>query len=165
VWASRLGNWTNGSDNLPYDELIGDVANAVQEALVQDYDGLLRIAPAWPLASWDVSGTEYIHGNDRVHVQIEGGRLVTVVLEAGSTGDVTMRNPWGSQVVEIVDGRSGATVVAATPGPLLTIPAQTGGSYVVEPMSSPNALLAHAPVTASAAIAPRRMGSVTIGVK
>jgi hypothetical protein len=164
VWASGLGNWTNGSDNLPYDELIGDVANAVQEALVQDYDGLLRIAPAWPLASWDVSGTEYIHGNDRVHVQIEGGRLVTVVLEAGSTGDVTMRNPWGSQVVEIVDGRSGATVVAATPGPRLTIPAQSGGSYVVEPMSSPNALLAHAPVTASAAIAPRRMGSVTIGV-
>src|SRR5207245_4057210 len=35
-----------------YVEQIGVVATALQEALVQDYDGLLRIAPAWPRA-WD----------------------------------------------------------------------------------------------------------------
>jgi hypothetical protein len=165
VWVSGLGNWMNGSDNLPYDELDGDVANAVQEALVQDYDGLLRIAPAWPMAVWDVSGTQYIHGNSRVHVQIEGGRLVTVVLEAGSTGDITVRNPWGTQSVEVVDGSSGATVIAATPAAQLTIPAQSGSAYVVEPVSSPIASLRHVQVTTIAATAPRSMGPVTIGVK
>jgi hypothetical protein len=164
VWASGLGNWTDGSDNLPYDEFDGDVANAVQEALVQDYDGLLRIAPAWPTATWDVSGTEYIHGNSRVHVQIQGGHLVTVVLEAGSSGDVTMRNPWGNEDVEVVDGNSGALVVAATSGAQLSIPAQSGGAYVVEPVSMPNASLAHARVTGAAAAVPRSLGPVTIGL-
>ena len=34
TWASGLGNWLgNSSDNLPYDEMDGDIANAVQEAL------------------------------------------------------------------------------------------------------------------------------------
>ncbi len=165
VWASGLGNWSNGSDNLPYDELNGDVANAVQEALVQDYDGLLRIAPAWPSASWDVSGTEYIHGNSRVHVQIETGKLVTVVVEAGSTGDILLRNPWGTQSVRVVDGNNGATVVPATAAAQLTIPAQSGGAYVVEPVSLPNGSLQQTQVAGTANAAPRSLGPVTIGVR
>ena len=165
VWASGLGNWSNGSDNLPYDELDGDVANAVQEALVQDYDGLLRIAPAWPTASWDVSGTEYIHGNSRVHVQIETGKLVTVVVEAGSTGDILLRNPWGTQSVRVIDGNSGTTVVPATAAAQLTIPAQSGGAYVVEPVSLPNGSLRQTQVAGTANAAPRSLGPVTIGVR
>ena len=165
VWASGLGNWTDGSDNLPYDELIGDVANAAQEALVQDYDGLLRIAPAWPGASWDVSGTEYIHGNSLVHVQIESGVLVTVVVEAGSTGDITVRNPWGTQSVRVVDGQSGALVVPATAAVQVVIPAQSGGAYVIEPVSLPNESLPQAQVAGVANAAPRSLGPVTIGVR
>jgi len=165
VWASGLGNWSNGSDNLPYDELNGDVANALQEALVQDYDGLLRIAPAWPSASWDVSGTEYIHGNSRVHVQIETGKLVTVVVEAGSTGDVLLRNPWGSQSVRVVDGNNGASIVPATAATQLTIPAQSGRAYVIEPVSLPNGSLRQAQAAGTANAAPRSLGPVTIGVR
>jgi hypothetical protein len=165
VWASGLGNWTDGSDNLPYDELIGNVANAAQEALVQDYDGLLRIAPAWPATSWDVSGTEYIHGNSLVHVQIEAGALVTMVVEAGSTGDIPVRNPWGSQSVRVVDGRSGATVVPATTAAQFAIPALAGGTYVVEPLLLPNGSLRQAQVSGAANAATRTLGPVTIGVR
>ncbi|WP_158942836.1 hypothetical protein [Granulicella sp. S190] len=71
------------------------VANALQEALVQDYDGLLRIAPGWPSSNWNVSGTVYIHGNSKAHVQIESGLLTTVAIESGTTQSIVMRNPWG----------------------------------------------------------------------
>jgi hypothetical protein len=165
VWASGLGNWTDGSDNLPYDELIGNVANAVQEALVQDYDGVLRIAPAWPSAWPDVSGTEYIQGNGRVHVQIEGGVLVTVIVESGTSGDIVLRNPWGTEAIRVVDGASGAVVVPTTSAGQLTIAAQSGGAYVVDLVSRPNSALPQAPVTGVANATPRTLGPVTIGVK
>jgi hypothetical protein len=164
VWASGLGNWSNGSDNLPYDELIGDVANAVQEALVQDYDGLLRIAPAWPSASWDVSGTVYVRGNGRVHVQIEAGALVTAVIEAASTGDIQLRNPWGTEGVRVIDGQSGAVLVAPTTAARLTISAQANGTYVIEPASLPNGSLGPAQVAGAPNAAPRSLGPVTIGL-
>jgi hypothetical protein len=164
VWASGLGNWqSDGSDNLPYDEMDGDVANAVQEALAQDYDGLLRIAPAWP-SDWDVSGTVYIHGNSKVDVQIENGKLVTVGIQAGSNGTIVTRNPWKGQKVTVVDSIGKATVVAATTAKQFTIPVRSGHSYVIERVSSPSTALSYAQVTARPASTTRSMGSVTIGV-
>jgi hypothetical protein len=164
VWASGLGNWSsNGSDNLPYDEMDGDVANAVQEALVQDYDGVLRIAPAWP-SDWNVSGTVYIHGNSKVDVQIENGKLVTAVIQTGSNGTIVTRNPWKKQKVTVVDSSSRTTVVAATTAKEFTIPARSGHSYVIELVSSPLTAMSYAQVTARPATTTRSMGSVTIGI-
>jgi len=148
---------------LPYDELDGCVANAAQEALVQDYDDVLRIAPAWPSASWDVSGTEYIHGKRLVHVQIAAGKLVTVVVEAGSTGDILLRNPWGTQT----SGSSTATardVVAATVAAQITIPPRR----VARTWSSRSRCQCIAAAGAGDRIAnaaPRGLGPVTIGVR
>ena len=164
TWASGLGNWLgNSSDNLPYDEMDGDVANAVQEALAQDYDGLLRIAPAWP-SDWDVSGTVYIHGNSKVDVQVENGKLVTAVIQAGSNGTIATRNPWKTQKVTVVDGRSGATVVAATTAKQFTIPVRSGHSYVIELVSSPLRAMSYAIVTAHPATTTQGLGSRTIGI-
>jgi hypothetical protein len=164
VWASGLGNWlSSGSDKLPYDESDGDVANAVQEALVQDYDGLLRITPAWP-SNWDVSGTVYIHNNTKVDVQVEGGKLVTAVIQAMSDGNIVTRNPWSGQDVKVVDSGSGVTVVAATGADQFTIPVRSGHSYIIELVSSPITVLPHTLVTVHPAVATRSLGSKTIGV-
>ncbi|MGH9440223.1 MAG: glycosyl hydrolase family 95 catalytic domain-containing protein, partial [Terriglobia bacterium] len=55
-----------------YVEQIGVVAAALQQALVQDYGGLLRIAPAWP-KEWDADATVYIRQKGKVDVQIRHG--------------------------------------------------------------------------------------------
>jgi hypothetical protein len=47
----------------------GVVATALQDALVQDYDGVLRIAPAWP-SGWDADATVYVQHRTKVDVQI-----------------------------------------------------------------------------------------------
>ena len=164
TFPSAIGNW-NGQTNAFYDEMGGGLTNAVQEALVQDYDGLLRIAPAWPANTWNVSGTIYIQGNSKVDVQIEGGQLITAVLEAASTQNYLTRNPWGTQNVQVVDGSSGAVVVAATTASTFTIPAQSGHAYVIELVSSPTTALPYAQVTASPASIPRSMWGQTIGIQ
>src|SRR5260370_31895027 len=58
-FINGIGTFFNTSSPGYYIEFDGDTNNAVQEALVQDYDDLLRIVPAWPMSSWDVSGTGY----------------------------------------------------------------------------------------------------------
>ena len=163
TFPSAIGNW-NGQTNAFYDEMGGGLQNAVQEALVQDYDGLLRIAPAWPVNTWNVSGTVYIQGNSKVDVQIEGGQLITAVLEAASTQNYLTRNPWGTQNVQVADGSSGAVVVAATTASTFTIPAQSGHAYVIELVSSPTTALPYAEVTASPASTPRSMWGRIIGI-
>jgi len=164
-FPSGIG-YLNGGTNTSafYDEMDGVVTTAVQEALVQDYDGLLRIAPAWPVNTWSVSGTVYIQGNSKVDVQIEGGQLITAVLEAGATQNYLTRNPWGTQNVQVVDGSSGAVVVAATTASTFTIPAQSGHAYVIERVSSPTTALPYVEVTASPASIPRSMWGRTIGI-
>ncbi|MGA2349053.1 MAG: glycoside hydrolase [Terracidiphilus sp.] len=162
TFPAGIGNWAGGTDTF-YDEFNGGVTDAMQEALVQDYDGLLRIAPAWP-NTWDVAGTIYIQGNSKVDVQIEDGKLVTAVLEAGSTKNYLTRNPWGTQNVQVVDGSSGAIVVSATTAAQFNIPAQSGHAYLIEPVSSPTTVLPLAKVTAPEASAPRTMWGRTIGI-
>jgi hypothetical protein len=164
VFPAGIGSW-EGSHGAFYDEMGGGLTNAVQEALVQDYDGLLRIAPAWPSGNWNVSGTVYIQGNSKVHVQIENSQLVTAVVEAGSMQNIVTRNPWGTQSVQVVDGSSGATVVAATTASQFTIPAQSGHAYVIELVSSPTTALPYAQVTATPATAARAMWGQKIGIQ
>ena len=49
----------------PYLEQSSIVATAMDEALATDYDGTLRIAPAWP-SGWNAAGTVYIQGGSKV---------------------------------------------------------------------------------------------------
>jgi len=55
-YPSGLAAFNTSQLQEPYIEQAGVLAATVGEALVQDYDGLLRIAPAWP-ADWTGEGT------------------------------------------------------------------------------------------------------------
>lgn len=146
----------------PYIEQGGVVATALQDALAQDYDGTLRIAPAWP-ASWDGDGTVYVRHRDKVDVQVRGGALVTVAIEAGSNAPVRVRNPWPGRPVRVVTGDDRhAVVVAPTTAAAFTVPARAGGSYLIEPAGAAPAPFA--PVTGAPATASKRLGPVSIGL-
>jgi hypothetical protein len=144
----------------PFIEQVGVVVTAINEALATDYDGLLRIAPAWP-ADWSVSGTVFIHGSSKVHVQFDNGAPVFAVLEAGATRTVTLRNPWSGQAVTVIDD-AGQPVVAPTAEATLQIEAQQGRAYLVKRGSDPlpEPLL----VTGVAATDAKVRGTRTIGI-
>jgi hypothetical protein len=160
VYPSGLANFSSAPGNEPYIEQSGVLAATVSEAFVQDYDGLLRIAPAWP-ADWTGEGTVAIQHNSRVSVQVSGGTVGTVAIAAGAIGNITMRSPWPGQKVTVADGR-GAIVVRPQSKATFTIPVRAGQSYRVQPAATP--AQAFAPVTGSPATAFRSLRSVSIGL-
>jgi hypothetical protein len=164
-FVDGLGLLSGGSNNgtsEPYIEQSGVATAAINEALVQDYDGLLRIAPAWP-SGWDASGTVFIHGSSKVDVSVKGGVVVLVILEAGSTGSVNVRNPWPGQAATVLDGGTGAVVVPSTTAATFMIATTAGQWYVLVPSSAaaspPNVLVTGTPATKAIAL-----GSVGIGL-
>jgi hypothetical protein len=146
----------------PYAEQGAVVATAVQDALVQDYDGLLRIAPAWP-NNWNAEGTVYIQNRTKVNVQIRDGAPVTVAIQAGATAPIQLRNPWPGQQIQVVDAAR-RTIIRPTTAATLTIPARAGGSYLVEPTANPATSLPFAPVGGIPATTYRQLGAATIGL-
>lgn len=44
--------------------------------------------------SWTLTGTVFVRGRSKVHVQFQSGALAFALLEAGTTGTVNVRNPW-----------------------------------------------------------------------
>jgi hypothetical protein len=146
----------------PYAEQGAVVATAVQDALVQDYDGLLRIAPAWP-NNWNAEGTVYIQNRTKVNVQIRDGAPVTVAVQAGATAPIQLRNPWPGQQIQVVDAAR-RTIIRPTTAATLTIPARAGGSYLVEPTANPTTSLPFAPVGGIPATTYRQLGAATIGL-
>jgi len=67
-------------------------------------------------------GTVHVRGNTKVDVQVEGGTLATAAIQAGSTTTMSVRNPWPGKQAEVVNGSTGAVVVAATTATTLTVP-------------------------------------------
>jgi hypothetical protein len=147
----------------PYIEEVASTSAALDEAFVQDYDGLLRIAAAWP-SGWDGSGSIYIHDGSKVDVQVERGTPVTVAIEAAATETLNVRSPWPGQAAEVVDGSTGDTVVASTTSDTLAVPVRAGKSYLVEEVSNPTTALHFDHVTGTPATKARTMGSATIGI-
>jgi hypothetical protein len=162
VYPSGLASFTRTPAQEPYIEQSGVLSATVSEALVQDYDGLLRIAPAWP-ADWTGEGTVAIPHNSHVSVQVSGGTVGTVVITSGAAGSITMRNPWPGQSVTVING-SGSTVVSPQSNATFTIPVQAGQSYLVELANAPTTALPFASVTGSPAATARRLGAVSIGL-
>jgi alpha-L-fucosidase 2 len=146
-----------------YVEQVGVVADALQNALVQDYDDLLRIAPAWP-KDWSGDGSVSIAHGARVYVQVFNGQVVTVGVRAGAAQDLRIRNPWKGRSVQIIDAASKA-VVRQSSDPVLTFPTEAGKAYLLGPSGSEAASLPFAPVTGAVATQPKRLGPRTIGLE
>lgn len=148
-----------------YAEQGGVVTTALQDALVQDYDGVLRVAPAWP-SGWDADATVYIQHRGKVDVQIRNGTLTTVAIEAGAAGEQAVRNPWPGQAIQAVTGDPGTprTVVAATTSDTFSVPMQAGHAYLVERVDHPIASQPFVPVTGTPASSYKQLDGVSIGL-
>lgn len=146
-----------------YVEEAGVVADALQEALAQDYDGVIRVAPALP-PGWDFAGSVFVHGKSKVDVETRDGVVTTVVIEAGTTGMVQMRNPWPGQAVDVIAGKAGTRVARGVPGPEIGFRAIAGRSYLIERQSGSTRPRAFAPVSGTPAPMAKRLGPVQIGL-
>jgi alpha-L-fucosidase 2 len=146
-----------------YVEQIGVLTDALQQALVQDYDGLIRIAPAWP-KDWDADGTVYILHGGNVRVQMRHGQASAVIIENGTAKSLRIRNPWPGQATEIVDAQTRAIVLPPSSKPVLDFPAHAGDSYLVETVTQVRKGRPPQTVSGLPASEPKSLGSRFIGI-
>ncbi|MFZ1941161.1 MAG: glycoside hydrolase, partial [Terracidiphilus sp.] len=144
-----------------YVEQSGVAADALQEALVQDYDGLIRIAPAVPTA-WDFDGSVFVRGKTKVDVQVRHGVPATVVIESGIAQPIKLSNPWPGEVVDVFAGKT--KIVDAAPGNEIAFRASAGVNYLVERRDMPTADQKVQVITGTAATAPKKLGPVQLGL-
>src|SRR3984885_2468801 len=157
TYINGFANWGGPAGEF-YVEQEGIVALALAEALVQDYDGLIRIAPAVP-SSWDFEGSVWVRNRTRVDVQTRAGVADTVVIEAGASETLAIRNPWPGKSVEVMDA-NGNTVIRST-GPTLKLPVGQGKSYLLRPQDAPTRVFAS--ISGEASQHPKKLGAVQIG--
>ncbi|HEX4319270.1 MAG TPA: glycoside hydrolase [Acidobacteriaceae bacterium] len=167
TFVNGYANW-GGKNGEFYVEQQGVVAAALNEALVQDYDGTIRIDPAFP-KEWDVDGQVLVRGKTRVDVRVKDGTVQRVTVEAGSTGRVKVRNPWAAEAqgkAQDVLLTQGMPMVKLS-GPILEFSAVAGRRYLLMPAS---AEAEHAGASTAAEIGgtpaatAKRLGSVQIGI-
>jgi len=147
-----------------YVEQVGVVADALQSGLVQDYDGTVRIKPAWP-ADWNADGSVFVRHGTKVNLQIRDGRIVTLGIDASRGGEFRMRNPWPTHSVRIerADGPQEALLTSSSS--IITFAVQAGESYLIVPEDGGGESLPFAVVTGIPATHPKTLGSRQIGLE
>ncbi|TCO18561.1 hypothetical protein EV652_115105 [Kribbella steppae] len=145
-----------------YNEWGGVLTTGLQEALVQSYDGIVQVAPAWP-SEWDVAGSVEIEGGHRISTEVRDGVPSLIGIQAGSRESLRVRNPWPGQQVRVIDSR-GRTVVGPVGDDVLTVPVLANQSYVVERVAVPLSSFKHVRLTGQPASAVKTVGTRMLGV-
>ena len=145
-----------------YNEWGGVLTTGLQEALVQAYDGVVHVAPAWP-REWEVAGSVEIEGGHRISTEVRDGVPSLVGIQAGSRESLRVRNPWPGEQVRVIDSR-GRTVVGPVGDDVLTVPVLANQSYVVERVDVPLSSFKHVRLSGQPASAVKTVGTRMLGV-
>ena len=161
-FVNGMAKWEQAGREF-YVEQTGVVADALQEALVQDYDGLIRIAPAIP-PGWNVDARVSVRGKTRVDVQVRSGQVTTLLIEAGSTQPLKVRNPWPGHAVDILSGQNHRRVLKEEMAPVIEFAGIAGTNYLIQKHEDSVSARPFKPVGGIPATAPKRLGTVQIGL-
>ena len=158
TFVNGFANW-GGKTGEFYVEQQGVVTAALDEALVQDYDGVIRVNPAMP-KGWDVDGQGAVRGRTCVDVMVRGGDVRAVVIKAGSTEKLKVRNPWPGKAVRAVGEGMPASELNGT---VLSFDVVAGREYRLIPSGVAEDAEKLSVVGSPAKIA-KRLGKVQIGI-
>lgn len=160
-YINGFAQW-EGTTKEFYVEQIGMVSLALQEALAQDYDGVIRIAPAIP-AGWDFDGEVALRHGVRAEVQVRGGVVTAVGLEVKSAQVLKLKSPWPGVAVRVRDARTGELLQRGSTAAVLEFSARAGGVYRIEKVAD-KGLTAFTVVDGVPATTYKTLGPVQIGL-
>ena len=159
-FPNGMAKWSPEGEEF-YVEESGIVAATLPEGLVQDYDGLLRIAPALP-PGWDVDARLPIRAQSWVAIQTRNGAVTTLILESGSSQRIKLRNPWPGQPVDVIVAKTGKAVLSSSTAATLEFSVIAGANYQVHlhGAATPDIQL----ITGAPATTPKQLGPARIGL-
>jgi hypothetical protein len=139
VMLQKYQNYPNGMTNNTNGvfEYLGVHLSVMNEALLQSYDGKIRVFPAPPSDATFVGRfTLAARGGFLVTSEREGGDVKYVGVKSLKGNAATVVNPWSSGSVQVRSIASGAVVLTSS-DPTLTFPTDANGIYVVERVAKP----------------------------
>lgn len=162
AFANGFANWGGDSGEF-YIEQTGVTATAMQEALVQNYDGVIRIAPALP-PGWDFAGTVSVSGRTKIHVQTRSGVVQVCIMEAGTSEVLRVRNPWLGEPFDVVEDHTGDVILHSVIGPIVSLQAITGHRYILRRSQLTAEHIRFAPITGTPARGAKQLGPRHLGL-
>jgi hypothetical protein len=108
-------------------EAMSVLATAMNEALLQSYDGVIRIAPAIT-AKQNARFTLHATGGFLVSAEIEKGKILWVQVHSKSGGILKMANPWKRIYCKV-----GQNKPTESTDKLLVLPMQAGQKELFTP--------------------------------
>src|SRR5262249_854603 len=135
----KYQNYPNGMTNNTNGvfEYLGVHLIAMNESLLQSYNGKIRVFPALPNdASLVTRFTPAASGGFLVTSEREGGDVKYVGLRSNLGNMATVVNPWGTAAVQ-VRKVGAATPVLSASSATLSFATDAGGVYVVERVAKP----------------------------
>ena len=127
---------------------------------MQDYDGLIRIAPAWP-RNWDAEGSVFVQHRGKVGVEIRNGVVGPVTFSSGAAETVRICNPWPGKSVSVFE--SGHNVKTTVADNVIRFAVDPGKRYMLSPQGTPSAAQTRLTTNANAT-GPRHLGQRSIGL-
>lgn len=144
IYPQGITSYNGGSADIQT-EFTAVQTLAAHEALVQNHDGLLRLATAWP-GDWDAIAWLPVEGGHRVALEVMAGSVQTAVIHLGSTNpDMRIRNPWPAESATVRD-LTAATTLYQGSAATITVAAVQGHRLLVERTNRPLAGLTFLPV-------------------
>lgn len=164
-FPNGMAKWSVEGEEF-YVEQSGIVAAALQEALIQDYDGTIRIAPALP-PGWNIDARLPVRANTWVNIQTRNGAVTTAVIESGpgqpkQAQTLKVLNPWPNQAVDILNARTGQPVITMSSVTDLEFPVAAGQSYQLKPHAA--GAPGFVPISGSPAMSAKTLGPAHIGL-
>lgn len=144
-------NYPNGrttNDNGEF-EYMGVHLSAMNESLLQSYDGVIRVFPAMPADDTLTSRfTLLAKGGFLVSSEYASGAAKYVGLKSRNGGSATFQNPWGTEEIRVRD-MANDTVILTTAAAQFRFDTAAGGVYIIERSARPFADYTHVKVTGS----------------
>lgn len=142
-------------------ETLGIFGTAVNEMLLQSYEGKIRVFPARP-SQFGAAFTLWAEGAFRVSSVVDSaGNIPFVEIKSVAGQNCRIQNPWGDALVQVTDDKGQPVPVKVDKEQVLLFPTKPDGVYVLEKQGMP----APAPLSYSGKRnnQPKRYGEAMLG--
>ncbi len=129
LWAMSVGNYGHVG---AWSESLG-IVGAIQEMLLQSWEGYIRLFPGLPLCQDASFQTLRAEGAFLLSASRKDGAVQSIEILSEAGGLFRIENPWSNSLPIVETENSPNPKIIEQEGRILALPTESGGSYLLHP--------------------------------